>query len=465
MDVALKRDRLPLLARSGYGVAELGMSAAELLLQFYLLEFYVTYVGLRAHWAGLALALGIAWDAISDPAMGAIADRTRSRYGRFLPYVFFGSFGLAFSLILLFNPPLLASQPARFSYLLATYLLVNTAMTVTGVPHISMGGAIAGDRHERTEIYGWRLVFGTLGFFAGILLPALVADLANLDVSALTGLGASRAITAWWIGIIVIISALVTCVTTSRWCGRPRKRIPFSLSSFLTEFHAIARNRIFLPLLIAFILSGMGRAINASMALPYYKIRLNLPENAVQKEILGLFAVCIVLSVPFWVILSRHFGKKWPAFGGILTLGIMTSVCYPFFPSGEMKGPLVAAVIGGISVGAIILFESLVADIVDLDEQQSGENREGAYFGIWKMGMKIARAGGIMLSGILLGAIGYKEGIVEQTPEVGHLLAWVFGPGVGAFFVIGAIFFARMPLSEAGDLARMDKRETGNNRE
>jgi GPH family glycoside/pentoside/hexuronide:cation symporter len=109
--------------------------------------------------------------------------------------------------------------------------------------------------------------------------------------------------------------------------------------------------------------------------------------------------------------------------------------------------PLIIAVVGGFLVGSIVLLESLVADTVDYDELKTGQKREGLYFGFWKMSIKISRAIAIAVAGNLLDAIGYVPN-VEQLPQVSRRLALIFGPGVGAFMIAGAVVFLFMPLTK-----------------
>merc|ERR1712178_609623 len=111
-------------------------------------------------------------------------------------------------------------------------------------------------------------------------------------------------------------------------------------------------------------------------------------------------------------------------------------ITYPFFPPGEVKYPLFMSVLGGFLVGAIVLLDSLVADIVDYDELKSGEHREGLYFGFWKMAIKASRGVSMAFTGTLLAAIGFQANQV-QAPEVSERIAYLFGPGVGSFFLLG----------------------------
>lgn len=420
------------------------------MLQLYLLEFYVRGVGLSPLLAGPALALAILWDAVTDPVMGAIVDRTRSRWGRFAPWLFLGGLLFGGGLVLLFNPPPLSGQVPLFLYLLLAYVFVNTGLTIIGVPHIALGGALSPDTHERTELYGWRLVFGMLGFFAGILAPLVAARLTGADVSEPAGLASSRGLGSGFMGAAVALTALITVLSTWRRSAElPSPAATFHWRDFIRNAGRVLRNPVFMPFFLAFLLVAMGRALNSTLALPYYKDALDLPEAAVQGTILSVFALVIVLSVPAWVRLGRRFGKRQPAFVGLLSLGLLTALAYPALPPGSLAGPVAVAVLGGFLVGAIILVESLVTDIADLDFVRTGEDCEGLYFGFWRMGQKLARSVTLALTGLMLSAIGYRESLAQQSAFTDRALAWVFGLGVGGLFVLAAVIFRRTPIDRA----------------
>jgi len=433
--------------KAGYGAAELGLAGGELLLQLYLLEFYVRGAGLSPFLAGTALAVAIFWDAVTDPLMGGIVDRTRTRWGRFIPFLFGGGLLFGSGLAILFNPPLFGSQFPLFMYLLFAYIIVNTGLTIIGVPHIAMGGVLSPDTHERTELYGWRLVFGTAGLFAGILSPLLAATLIPSDVMTGAGLLASRGLGSVLMGALVIITAWITVVATwKRSVNLPAPEAAFSWRDLAANIGSILKNPVYLSFFIAFLLVAMGRTMNSTLALPYYKDSLDLDESVIQGPILSVFTLVIVLSVPFWTWAGKRFGKRCPAFVGMFTLGLMTMVAYPLFPAGSVAGPVAAAIIGGFAVGAIILIESLVTDIADEDFVRNGEDREGLYFGFWRMGQKIARSITLGLTGLLLSMIGYEEALAQQSPETDRALAWLFGLGVGGLFIAASLVFNLTPI-------------------
>ena len=432
--------RLSKSVKAGYGAAELGTAAVELFLQIYLLKFYTDVVGLSPRTAGFALALAVIWDAVSDPLMGGLSDKTHSRWGRRRPYILAGALLLAGAYVLLFNPPVLVTETGKFTFLLVGYLVVNTAMTLLSVPHAALGGELTRDADERTEVFGWRFFFANLGLVFGILVPGiLAAGLAEGQSPA----GPS----APWIAGAVVLSALVTLFATRRH-DRSQPGDGFSLGDFWRSLRAVLLNKPFIPLLVAFVVGSLGRTLNASIALFYYDHRLNLPEAQVFLYVLLPFTFVIALSIVGWTLIARRAGKKMPAFWGILLLGLGTCVAYPLFPPGQILPVVFAGIVGGFLVGSIFLLDATVADMVDYDELKSGAHREGIYFGFWRMGSKLARALGLALSGLLLEGIGFEIEATTQSDETVRGLALIFGPGVGIFFVAAAFIYLAMPLTK-----------------
>jgi len=454
----------------GYGSAEMGLVAAEVLIELYLLKFYNVVVGLAPIWTGLALGIAMIWDAISDPLMGEISDQTAHRGGRRRPWILPGAFALAATVIVIFNPPAMASTAAKFLYLLCSYLALTTAMTVIGVPHLALGGELSFDRDERTEVFGYRRLHSTIGLFLGTTLPAIVLWMTGRGNSSESG-GAAQHWASVMAAIVILVTAGIT-VRSTRGLDRPLARRTDSLRIghlLGAQFH-VARDRWFRWLLLAFIVAGVGRALNASLAFYYYEYRLGFTEAQTVARILIPFFLGLLVSIPFWVGASRRYGKRIPAILGIVLMGALISVFYPFLPEGRFFGPVTIAIVAGFLGGGIILIESLVADVVDVDELETGFNREGLHFGMWRMGTKLSRAGGFLLSGALLTLVGFDESRAVQTTRAAEGIGWIFGPGVGLLLIAGALCLLRFPLTDAAHrriqnelLVRRRQRESGGN--
>jgi Na+/melibiose symporter-like transporter len=447
----MRAGRLPRSRKAGYGAAEIGITSIEFFLQFYVLKFYTDVVGLAPGMAGLALGLAMAWDAIAEPLMGTISDHTRTRWGKRLPYVVGGAPLLAASFALLFAPPHLDTQAEKFWFLLLVYILVNTGMTIVAVPHAALGGELSRDMDERTEIFGWRFLFTNVGLVLGILIPGLTAAGASAGSGTddVTGTAGTASV---YIAVILCASCLVTFLS-ARGLDTPSTQAELSLRSHARSLVTTLANRPFLVLLATYVLGSVGRTINAAVALFYYEHRLHLAQSDVNLYVLLPFGCLIAGSILFWLFLSRRFGKRLPAFWGIFLIGLLTCVIYPVLPSGQLLGPILVAIVGGVLVGALFLIESTVADVVDYDEVRTGLHREGLYFGLWRMGTKLSRAVGLALSGALLGVIDFERGAAAQHPDTELGLALIFGPGVGGFLMLAALVFLYMPL----DRARMQR--------
>ena len=441
---------LPRRVKFGYGAAELGIQIVEIQLWVYLFNFYNVVVGLNEFLVGCALGVAVFWDAVSDPLMGLVSDRTRSPSGRRRVYLIPGAVLLAASVLMLFNPPRSDSQLFLFFYLTLAYIAVNTAMTRLAVPHTALGGALSFDRDERTELYGTRLLFGTIGLMLGVSVPGLIQDSYGNQTNE--SLLAVRSYTSFAIIIPILLSALASYVATIGYDhASPNKTQLTVVTAFSETTKALisaSKNRYFVPLIGAFIVATAGRTLNSSIALYYYEMRLELSRSTTELYILLPFFLFIVLSIVLWVYLSRRLGKKWPAFYGVAGLGLMTCIVYPLFPPGNALWPLIAAFVGGILGGAIILFDSLVADVVDYDELRSGQNREGVYFGAWRMAAKLARLIGLLVTMLALRWAGYDNG-EPVGQNVSWRLALLFGPVVGLFFLAGAGLFALTPLTDS----------------
>lgn len=441
----MNQTKLKLPIKMGYGLAETGITAVQLFTQIYLLKFYTEIVGLNSSLAGIALSISVIWDAISDPLMGRISDHTHSKWGRRRPYILFGGVLLSLAVLLLFSPPHLTTQIGKFSYLLSVYLLVNTAMTIISVPHIALGGELSFERNERTSVFGWRLFFSNIGMLVGMIVPAAILQSLG-DESSKENIILSRTTAGEIVSLVILATSIVTFLVT-KGKDRTEKKLEQKIP-FFKAFISVLKNKMFLILLFAFIIATIGRTFNSAIALYYYEFRLGLKESLVVINILLPFFLVLLLSIGFWVWISKKIGKKIPAFLGVFCLGVLTVIAYPLFPYGELRPPLIVAFIGGICAGSILIMDSILTDVVDYDEFKTGEKREGLYFGIWKMGVKFSQAFGIAITGFLLDMIGFQNGAQTQSQEVGFRLAMIFGPGVGFFFIFGSILFLFFPLTD-----------------
>lgn len=411
----------------------------EVMLQVYLLELYVS-AGLSPAFAGLALALAVVWDAVSDPVMGVVSDRTLavSVRGKRLWYILIGTPFAAVAFVLLFSPQAESGDVALFWQLLAWYLILNTAVTVVMVPYLALINDLAKGSNDRAGFFGWRLVFSGAGLIVGLAIPPIVASFAggNLDAGNTQLLLENRRESSLWIAGVGIFATGLALAVVWRKSGITRPDTLLGNAGFGDTFRAAMRSRGFRFVVMAFMFIALGRAVNGSLALIFYKGTLQFTDEQVALALIGL-SLTVMVATPVWVKLGARFGKLRLSVFGSLSLTILTAITYPLMPPQSVGPVLFVVIFGGLAASSVVLLEALFSDVIEEDTDRSKLSLSGAYYGLWRTATKLARAGGLAVSGLFLWVIGFEEGGGQQTSAVYRSVAWAFGPGVAVFFGAG----------------------------
>ncbi|MBD5778933.1 MFS transporter [Pelagicoccus sp. NFK12] len=443
--------------KSGYGSAEVGLVSMEVMLQVYLLELYVS-AGLSPALAGTALALAVVWDAVSDPLMGLISDRTTAATarGKRLWYVLLGAPFMSVSFLYLFSPDAQASESLLFWQLLGWYLILNTAITMVVVPYLALINDLAKDARERAGFFGWRLVFSGGGLILGLAIPAVLAIAAgeSLESGDREALLENRSESSLWIAVAALFFVVVAMATVWTASGSARADTFGGASRLMDAFKSAFRSRGFRFVVAAFMFIAMGRAVNGSLALIFYKGTLGFTDQQVALALMGL-SVTVMAATPAWVHFGGRFGKLRLSLYGALGLTVLTAVAYPLMPPQSVGPVLLVVVIGGLVASSVVLLEALFSDVVQEDGDDSQLSLGGAYYGLWRTATKMARAGGLAVSGAFLWSIGFEEGGGEQSDGVYRAVAWAFGPGVAVFFAGGT--WVLWSMRQRGILTKGDK--------
>lgn len=429
--------RLGLGAQVGYAFAEVGQNLVETAVRIYLLIFYTDVVGLHPGLAGVAVGLSLVWDALIDPVMGAISDRTLHRFGGRAGYLPVGGLLLACGLLLVFRPPDLDGQWAKFGWLLFSACFLGTGMTVLSVPYMAMGGELTEDPHERAVLFGWRFAFANLGGMLAAALPTLFLQQGETNAIAMgpvSGLAAAI--------VVATVGTSFLATRGRRTVVRTPAHVPFHAA-----FAEPLRNPAFRPLLLIYVVATIGIGTNAATALYYYQYRLELAETQVQMLLVAFLAV-FTGSILLWVRLARRYGKRRPMAIGATVLGVANGALYLLAEPGDFVVPLVGGGIGlGALVGCIVLIDTLLTDVIDHDQVRSRQLRSGLYFGVWRFASKLARAASIGAAGFVLDLAGFVPN-QPQSDRVEWCLMLLFGPGVGAFFVGAGLLLWRYRFDE-----------------
>jgi GPH family glycoside/pentoside/hexuronide:cation symporter len=443
--MAQAQTKLSVKQKLGFGIFDLGGNMFFTLMGFWCLKYLTDVVGLAAALAGAAVMAGKLWDAVTDPMMGYISDRTRSRWGRRRPYLLFGALPMMLTLWFFFTSPGIENPLALTLWAILTLMLLNTASTVINIPYSSLTPELTGDYHERTSLNGYRFGCAVFGTIAG---AAAVQPL----VQAFAGPGAADPLLdkRGFSMMGLVLGALMMVVTLITFFGTREKthtKEDFPTEGFFATYRAVFTNRPYVILLITYALHLMGITFLQSILVYYTEYIYHRADLTTPAMVLLL--VTAMFFIPLSVLVSKRIGKKLTY---QICFAIIASAGMIIFFLGHVLGPnffLVLMVYAGIGVGfSYVSPFAMVPDAIDFDAVKTGERKEGAYYGMWTFTSKAGQALAVFVSGLILSLGGYIPGAAQ--PE-GALLSirLIIGP-LPALILLGALFLIRLyPLDEA----------------
>jgi GPH family glycoside/pentoside/hexuronide:cation symporter len=445
---------LAFAAKIAYAAPAFTLAVVGIPVYVYIPKFYTDVVGVHLGMLGFILLAVRLFDAVTDPLLGYLTDRTRTPFGRRRPYIALGSLALAVTLYLLFNPPKASPTFETWWFSVCIFSLFLFWTTVV-VPYESLGPELTFDYHERTGLFGLR--------DGAMLAGTLIAASSPLIVSQALGLSQDaegERLKFFWIAAIYG-PMLILC---SWWCVLAIKERPgldlVSGQPLLKGLHAVVRNRPFVLLLASYTIAAFGSNLPATLILYYVEYVL---ESKQADLFLVLYFVTGVVFLPAWVLLSRRIGKKW---AWIASMGVNTGSFVGVFFLGPGDAPIYGVLVffSGIGLGATIALPSAMqADVIDYDELLTGERREGQYIGLWSISKKLAAALGVGVSLSILSYAGYTPN-VEQGETVRMTLRILYALVPSLFNLLGlgiALFYPIGIQAHQEILAAIQKRKAG----
>jgi glycoside/pentoside/hexuronide:cation symporter, GPH family len=433
-----KTTRLPLRIKIGFGIGDLGGNLFFTAMGFYSLIYLTDTVGVAAALAGAAILVGKFWDAVTDPMMGFISDRTRSRWGRRRPYFLFGAIPLLLTMWYFFSAPDLSRSPAwGFIWAAFALCLLNTAYTVVNIPYGSLTPELTRDFKERTSLNGFRFSFAVIGTILGAAIVLPIVDMAG---NPRTGFS----IVGLLFGFIMAATILTTFFTVRE---PDHSTTPRPNQKFFATFLSVFKNKTYMRLAAVYTLNLTGITFVQTMLIYYFKY-IYRNESATTIAMLLLLGVAM-LCVPVSVFIARHLGKKRTY---QLALAILAVSCMAIFLFGHTLGmtfTLIVMVFAGVGIGfGYVPPFAMLPDVVEVDAVQSQSRKEGAYYGMWTFFSKIGVALAAALAGAFLSMASFVPNVVDQVPSAMLTIRLVIGPIPAVIFILGILLIHRYPLDE-----------------
>ena len=441
--------------RLAYSLPAFALAVIGIPVYVYLPKFYTDVVGVDVGVIGILLFGVRLFDAVTDPVVGSLSDRTHSPFGRRRPYILMGAVLLAIAMGFLFNPPSMSAS-AGAAWFGAWIYLLFLFWTVVTVPYEALGPEITQDYHARTTLFAWRDGFLIAGTLFAAASPGLIQAVFGLTDDPPDQHRQFFYLAAFYAPLVIAMSTI--CVVNVDE-SKHRQLIQASPTGW-HGLKSIFENRPFTILLAAYTISAIGSNLPATLIL-YYVEYVLVSDQA--NAFLLLYFISGILFLPFWVGLSGRVGKKaaWIAAMGINTGAFLLVF---FLGEGDAAAFGVLVAISGIGFGASMALPSAIqADVIDYDELRTGVRREGQYIGLWSIAKKLAAAVGVGTGLVLLDAAGYAPN-VEQTTAARQTLRVLYAlvPSLCNLAAIAIIFY--YPISgtiHARIRASLRNRRTG----
>lgn len=413
------------------------LSALGLPLVVYLPEFYVSTVGLSLSAVGAAFLFVRLIDIAFDPFVGGMMDRTRTRLGRFRPWLLAGTPLVAAGAFALF----MARPGASAFYLWAWLLVTYAGYSMMVLSHTAWGGVLSSDYQQRSRIYSWWQGGNVVGMILVLCLPPIIASLTKGDHTA--GIRAM----GWFIVALLPITVLLATRTIGEPAA-PATRHAAGIRQYLALLGRPSVRR----LLTADLLMGVAPGVAGALFLFFFE-RIKHFDKTQSGVLLLVYFLAALAGAPIWPWLAKRFGKHRAMALGAVFYAIVQFAAV-LTPPGEVWAGVALLVLAGLPyTAAPMLVRSMMADIGDEERLESGIDRTGLLYAIVTGTLKLGYALAIAVFPVLAW-LGFDPKAATPTGETALTLLYAIAPAAMALLV--AAIMVRYPL-DAKRLAEIQR--------
>jgi GPH family glycoside/pentoside/hexuronide:cation symporter len=451
----IAQTRLPVWLKVTHGFGSIAYGVKDNGFSVFLLIFYNQVLGLDPGLVGTAIMIALITDAFADPIIGEFSDRTQSRWGRRLPWLYGAAIPLGLAWVMLWHPPT-GNTAMTIAWLVGMSIIVRTLVAMCEVPSIALIPELTGDYHERTRIMRYRYLFAWATgltmlmlaygvFFTG---PKGVADASGYDTFALCG------------GILMTASVILSALGQHRHIARqsPPPQAAHGILRVFSEMKTSLSNRAYLWLIFAALFALINQSL--SFALSNYVL---VYVWQLDKAELLIYSLALFGSVVFAFLivgkLSERLGKRDAAILCAVigvSMNTLLYLCWLFrIAPGVPEAPSAAFFITFItitycfSISVMMLTSSMVADVVEASQAETGRRSEGLFYAGFFFMQKCAIGIGTFMAGMILTYADFpRDASVGKIPVAAlDALAFAYMIVLFAVGVTGVLVYTKFPIT------------------
>lgn len=442
-----------------YGVGNLGYGTISQTMSNFIMFFGTSVLGISGTLVGIAVAISAFWDGLSDPIVGYLSDRSKSKlFGKRLGFMLVATFGMAVFNMLIWSIPQSLDMGFKFVWLLVCLVAIETFNTCFATPYVALGIDIAPDYNDQSSIQGFKTVF----FICGMVLPTIL-----MMIFMPSKEGASQLVQSGYINIsyvtsiLCIICGIITILGTIKRVKllpeyKTRKKEENAFFKIFYNFFKTLKHKNFSPLILGYSVALIAAAFLTSVGMHLFTYSFHFSASQISILMMSLFVGAIV-SQPVWIYISKRIDKK-PALNiALTTLLVSIGLIAIIFATRSLYSVTMCFYLilpflffCGFGTGALYSLPiSMYADVVTLEKLKTSENKTATYSGYMTFAYNVSNSIALLIIGILLDIIKFDPKQPVQAMKVQNSLGVIVIVGCCLSISIAMLIFNKYKLSRA----------------